>query len=266
MADNDEKLKQIEKIMGEPMALEPTDYEERIRRNLLIISCLALMSWGFGATPVGHIEIWGLSFEHLDIRALSIVALLITLYQFFHYGWVVFNKFAYWRVRLTGVKHPIVRGNRAGYAAHEDDPSDYKGDEKNSNLYVWIIERAARYHALIDSLAVQYMALESIKNELGNADPISEQRINEAIASLDGASKRLADELNNLRVSESLRRFDSWFHMMVLSQSIRWIVLDLLIPLVLGLMAIIGLSLMIYGNPEHSVSQACLPLFDNSLI
>jgi hypothetical protein len=267
MAANDEKVKQIEQIMGDPMAIEPTEYEERIRRNLLIISCLSIMVWWFGATPSGHLEIWGLSFEHLDIRALSIVALSITGYQLVHYGWVVWNKLAYWRVRLTGVRLQVVRGALSqGFSGSGIDPVDYIGDERSSNLYRWVIEGASNYHALVNSLAKQHEIVNSLEHALSNSQISSEQQIKEALVSFDNTSKKLIEELKNVRINVSLRRFDSWFHMMVLSQSIRWFVLDLFIPLSLGVIAISGLSFMIYGSSDYSVSQACLPLFDNSLI
>lgn len=270
MADN-EKIMQIEKIMGDPIALEPTEYEERIRRNLLIVSFLSVMAWWGGATPTGHIEIWGMSFEHLDIKALSWAALFITSYQLLHYGWVILNKLAYWRVRLTGVRLQVVRGPQGQRSANFGgpagiDPVDYKGDEKNSNLYCWMIERSPQYHNFIDALTKQSEKLKSLDANIESSKSISESAIKDAISSLDKTSKQLLEEINNVRINVSLRRFDRWFHMMVLSQSIRWFVLDLLFPLVLGITAMIGLWCLISGGSDYSANQVCLPLFDNSLI
>lgn len=265
MADN-EKMKQIEQIMRDPMALEPTEYEERIRRNLLIISCLSVMVWWFGATPSGHLEIWGLSFEHLDVRALAIVALSITGYQLLHYGWVIWNKFSYWRVRLTGVRLPLSRGSQAGFSSSSLELADYSGDERNSNLYVWMIEQTPRFNALLDSLNVQHESLQALINKASDSNSSANIGLNEKIGSIEKTTIQLISELNSVRVSESLKRFDSWFHMMVLSQSIRWFALDLFFPLVIGVTAVVALLFMIVGSSDYPVSKACLPLFDNSLI
>ena len=266
MADS-EKMKQIEKIMGEPMALEPTDYEERIRRNLLIISCLAIMAWWFGAKPSGHLVIWGLSFEHLDINALLTVAVAICIYQLFHYVWVLFNKFSYWRVRLTGVKLPATRGSSGGFFGSVSiDSADYKGDDKNSNLYVWMIEKAPRYNELLKSIAMQHETLQSLDEKLNRADLANEQEIKEAIISLSNTSEQLLGELDHIRVNESLRRFDRWFHMMILSQSTRWMVLDAFFPVAVGIIAVIGLLSMIFSGLDYSSNSKCMYLFNGSFL
>jgi hypothetical protein len=46
-----DKEKLIELIMKEPSPLEATEYEEKIRRNLLISSMIAIMSLFLGITP-----------------------------------------------------------------------------------------------------------------------------------------------------------------------------------------------------------------------
>ncbi|GAA4493496.1 hypothetical protein [Pseudaeromonas paramecii] len=257
----------IESIMKEPMALEPTDYEERIRRNLLVISTLSNMAWAFGAQPSGHLEIWGLSFEHLDINAILFTALLITLYQLTHYVWVLSNKLMYWRVRLTGVTLPARRGSVARATSSElSDLADFGGDEKNSNLYVWMIERAPAYHNFINTLNVSRDFISTLNEILERSKPTAESAVLEKLNTIEKSTERLISEINCIRINRSLHRFDRWFDFMIKSQSARWFVLDLFLPLVLGVVAIIGLLCMIFGGYGLSGSQVFFDLFNHSLI
>ncbi|QNF15902.1 hypothetical protein FT669_00330 [Aeromonas jandaei] len=237
-----DKEKLIELIMKEPSPLEATEYEEKIRRNLLISSMIAIMSLFFGITPTEQVEIWGLKFQNVTMNSIYVVLLTIIIYELGHYCWIVFNKFAYWRVRLTGSKLGTYRGSSGGFSG--DDPQeDTVGDEINSTFYNWMIERTHGYHALIDLISNQKAELDilsrKVLEEESNPEVIS--KIELKVNALNDSVERLSKYLDSIRISESMKRFDKWFDMVIKSQSRRWLILDCIFPISVGFFACIYL-------------------------
>lgn len=237
-----DKEKLIELIMKEPSPLEATEYEEKIRRNLLISSMIAIMSLFFGITPTEQVEIWGLKFQNVTMNSIYVVLLTIITYELGHYCWIVFNKFAYWRIRLTGSKLGTYRGSAGGFGS--DDPQeDTVGDEINSTFYNWMVERAHGYHALIDLISNQKTELDILSRKSLEEEPNPEVRskIELKVNALNDSVERLSKYLDSVRISESMRRFDKWFDMVIKSQSRRWFILDCIFPISVGLFAFIYL-------------------------
>ncbi|MFM4702003.1 hypothetical protein [Aeromonas bivalvium] len=237
-----DKEKLIELIMKEPSPLEATEYEEKIRRNLLISSMIAIMSLFLGITPTEQVEIWGLKFQNVTMNSIYVVLLAIIIYELGHYCWIVFNKFSYWRVRLTGSKLGTYRGSAGGFGS--DDPQeDTVGDEINSTFYNWMIERAHGYHALIDLISNQKTELDMLSRKVLEEEPNPEARskIELKVNALNDSVERLSKYLDSVRISESMRRFDKWFDMVIKSQSRRWFILDCIFPISVGFFAFIYL-------------------------
>ncbi|MBW3844996.1 hypothetical protein [Aeromonas hydrophila] len=234
--DNQSK---IEQIMKEPSPLEATEYEERIRRNLLVFSMAACLSLFLEISPTNKTEIWGIGFENLTVKSFYTVLLLVICYEFIHYLWIIWDKFAFWRVRLTGCKLEVRRGSTATFGS-SNSQSDSTGKEVNSNLYVWMIERAPSYHAVMDQIDKKQTELTQMISNVNNeqlGDTVLSQ-VRDTLVELDKHIITMNEYLNSMRVNESLKRFDNWFDLMIKTQSIRWLMLDVILPTVSGVIAI----------------------------
>lgn len=258
---NQDNQSRIEQIMKEPSPLEATEYEERIRRNLLVFSMIACLSLFLGISPTNKTEIWGVGFENLTVKSIYTVLLLVIIYEFVHYFWIVWDKFSFWRVRLTGCKLDVRRGSTATFGGG-DAQFDATGKEINSNLYVWMIERAPSYHSVMSLISEKNSVLNDLITnvDVESADSTVFSQLRDKTTELNKQIEIMNGHLNSMRVNESLKRFDNWFDFMVKTQSRRWLMLDLFLPLMAGVLAIYMASMQLISiQQDDSIYFLKLP-------
>lgn len=241
-----EKKEQIEEIMKEPLAIESNDYEEKIRRNLLLASAVSFCFTYLKLMPAKDTPFMGLKFENLTPDTIYLLLLIFVGYELIQYAWLVSNKFIYWRVRLTGTNTQVLRGNRGGTFATEDDPSDYTGKPENSNFYTWVLENKRDTDIRSKEIDASWVKIESYVSESEALTPENRNELLVKLNEIDAHTNSLNTTVNNIRISASMNRFDNWFKMLVRSQSIRWFLLDFLLPIIFGLVAIVFLIHKIY--------------------
>ena len=61
----------------------------------------------------------------------------------------------------------------------------------------------------------------------------------EEVAKLKGSVTEVGDTISALRIPVSLRRFDRWYHLFLRSQNLRWLVVELGAPILLGSYALV---------------------------
>ena len=249
----DERKEQIEKIMKEPSPLEVTDYEEKIRRNLVLSSSAAIVftSLGLQLSPRSRF-LGGIQFNNITSELVYMNLLAVVIYESIHYFWLVKNSFQLWRVRLTGTKHEEHRGSSGMIAGMGNDPKDNRGKQENSNFYIWMLENQRQFLSGVENNKNQWEQIEDWVKGLddqstpGTTASVISDRFNNLVNVIDNQQKTI----ENIRVSASMHRFDNWYHSLVRSQSWRWVILDVLIPVVLSVSAIglIGYELYIMDS------------------
>ncbi|XNT04642.1 hypothetical protein AB6D20_025985 [Vibrio splendidus] len=227
--------------MKEPLGIESSDYEEKIRRNLLLASAISFCFTYLKLTPAKDTLFMGLKFENLTSETIYLLLLVFVGYELVQYTWLVMNKFLYWRVRLTGTSTQVLRGNRGGSFATENDPSDYTGKPENSNFYTWVLENKRDTDHRSKAIEDAWVKVESYVFQSEALAPKDRNELLSKLNEIYSHTNLLNTSINNIRVSASMSRFDNWFNMLVRSQSIRWVLLDFLLPIVFGLIAIIFL-------------------------
>ncbi|EPT0966460.1 hypothetical protein ACVOUJ_004126, partial [Vibrio vulnificus] len=235
---NNEKFKeQVESVMKEPMAIEPTDYEEKIRRNLIVASSITLVMIKLGLMPAADSRfLGGMKFDNLIPDTIYTILFVVVAYEFVHYSWILINKFSYWRIRLTGTKHTEFRGNR-GSIGSDYEQLDFTGKSENSNLYVWMLENNSASNSAIEQLNKHWLEVESLCQNI-KSDSSKQSNLNDLLKKLndiDNTIKGLEPHLTNIRISASLHRFDNWYHFLVRSQSAKWLILDVVLPASIGI-------------------------------
>ncbi|MCG9727440.1 hypothetical protein [Vibrio brasiliensis] len=245
----DDRKEQIKKIMKEPSPLEVTDYEEKIRRNLIIGSSIAILFTllGLKLSPSSRF-LGGIQFENLTPEIIYYTLLAVIVYESIHYFWLIKNKFQLWRIRLTGTGNVDgVRPQMGTYSQGVKQVYDYGGLTKNSNFYTWMFELEP---PIKDSIAIWEEKCSSIDESLfteAENSPSYYSAQQKLVKEMVDATERLTQALENTRINTSMVAFDNWYDQMVKSQSRRWLFLDVLLPGILSLSALALISLKLYS-------------------
>jgi len=76
--------------------------------------------------------------------------------------------------------------------------------------------------------------------------------MNNEIQKLQKVLDRIAFLRESQRVPVSLKRFDRWMHMFVRSQSLRWLLIEIGMPLAIGVAGVVALGLDLWPHlPTH---------------
>lgn len=244
-----ERKEKIKKIMKEPSPLEVTAYEEKIRRNLIISSSIAILFTllGLKLSPDSRF-LGGIQFESITPELVYYALLAVIVYESIHYFWLVKNKFQLWRTRLTGTGNVDgVRPQMGSFSEGLRQCIDYGGLSKNSNFYTWMFELERPIKEAVDSWKDKCSSIDaSLFTEAENSPSYySEQQ--RMVKDMLEATKQLTEALENTRINTSMVAFDNWYDGMVKSQSRRWFVLDVLLPSILSISAIGLISFELYS-------------------
>lgn len=236
----DERKEQIKKIMKEPSPLEVTDYEEKIRRNLILSSSLAIVFTvlGLQLSPSSRF-LGGIQFDNITSELVYFILLAVIVYESVHYFWLVRNKFKLWCVRLTGTGNiEGVRPQEGSFSEGIRQEIDYGGLSENSNFYTWMFELEKPIQSISNTWQEQWRSLDSrlFTDSENSSQYYSEQmkKLNEIYT----ATEQLTNALENARINASMVAFDNCYDSLVRSQSWRWVILDVLLPALLSISAI----------------------------
>lgn len=229
---------EIEKLMQEPLPIEASEQESKIKRNLLTGSSIALLICTYNLRLSPDKPIFGIPFENLNTNVLYISLLLFISYEVINFSWIVFNKIAYWRVRLTGTNYEPGRNSAFGYR-DTNSPLDFKSALPQSNFYCWMLERE---EDAIDNTNALLRLINESCDHISTMYKSGETQQTDLLLKLENDIKTLNEKLNsssnlihNIRINASMIRFDKWFNMMLRSQSLRWCIFDFAVPLILGI-------------------------------
>lgn len=241
-----EHLDLIEGVMKSPKGISIVDYEERIRRNLLVVSIAAIaFTWLSLEVNTAKPFFGSLTFKNLTQRDIYGVFFVVLVYEFLHYFWIQINNFGAWRVRLTGITIPEVRGDGGpARMGGENSPTDFSGNDNNTNFYTWMFENKNDRTTAMTQLLKMSEELQSLVSSMQESQGINAKQIQEFSAKINSISssiERLERAMKNIRIDGSMLRFDQWFRVLVASQNLRWLILDIALPFILGLVALYSL-------------------------
>lgn len=231
-----------EKILGEPVFIELSDYARKIKNSLVFSSVLGI---GLSFTSILVSEdstILGIQLENFSNTHVETLLLLLVIYFSIHYLWVVVDNFMEWRLRITGSKTAFITGARVGSAE-----ADYPVDPRQSTLYNWWLAQQKDLGSLHDAIG-RIKLLEQDLLEKSNRYPEntvdiqgSLLELNENLRIYTQSSQLIEGVASTDRIPVSLKRFDDWFKLFVKSQNTRWFLFDFVFPVVISILAIYGL-------------------------
>ncbi len=250
--EEDSEIESVEKVLGSPVFCELNPHAHRLRTNLIVISALSI------AIVLGDLRIdegssiFGLKIIGLDDGFLRNGLFCIVIYLICHFFWGSMESFQEWRIRLTGTRVAFVTTGRLSGVVQ-----DYPNDPRQSTMYNWWREETKK----IGHIGIKCKEMEKslakceldLKNLIEAPQYNKTQNLHTAVQSTSQASTNINDLTRALnqtktlfdskRIPTSLRRFDRWFYLFLKTQNRRWLLLDFLFPIIVGIFALFLLGL-----------------------
>lgn len=226
MANDERKLQEIDTIMGNPVFIGYDTKTQIVRTQLFLFSTIAIVFGAYDFQIVSETSFLGVKFKGLSTDVFNTVMTVALGYLIVHFVWLSIETFQEWRIRLTGSKQSSLSGMvyNSLYDDHTDNP-------RQSNLYNYVIKNLVRNRK-------DGFSKNSLSNRIawleGELLKIPETERPEDWSSIQQQIKQLHTLLTNDRLVVSINRFDRWFMYFHRIQNYRWLLLDFLLPLVLG--------------------------------
>ncbi len=238
MAD---EAKKAEVDLGEPVFAEFSENLRRTKRNLLIVSSVAIFAHLSGV-QIQATGVLGLKFDNdLEQIWLQTALFFIVAYLFLQFVWQASDYIHHNRLRITGTRLSHVTA-----APISSEHGDYPDDPIQSTLYHWWSTQAGKIGNL-SRVAGELHEAAARLGEAANAD-MDQANINN-IREIGGLINKDAADLSRKievaqkaitaeRIPNSLKRFEEWFSRFRTSQVRRMFVLDVGVPVFRGLAGI----------------------------
>jgi len=244
--------KDLKKVIDEPIFLGYTDNVKKTRNILLVFSFISLFLIFGKLTINSSSTILGLKFDGLDTKIIYIGLLILISFSFINFIWSSYDAFQEWQIRQSGAKKFNKTYNDIIYT---DMDNSYlsPNDPRNSTLYYWWSTQAKKTDdvniAINELLKNNQKILEILNSNEGRELNSYRLKIYDNFEKLDEVKKSfhvLENAFNSKQIEQSLAKFNSRFKTLILSQNLRWIILDFFIPLSLSFLSIIFIILELY--------------------
>lgn len=242
--EREKKQQEVEKAMGEPFAIDFSESVRTMRTHLLIGSTIGLAAFFMGLKIKPDSTVFGLQFEGLTDAKITWLLLLVNVYLFIHFLWSSIDALQEWRLRVSGSKVAFVTGMTWGH-----ESVDYPADPRQSTLYNWWVESAKGMTPIKQTLDQVDEKLGWVMKKMEDnlslgQDPsliaiqTANQEMTKSIRDLRSSMDKASELLTDARIPVSLKRFDRAFEVFLRSQNMRWLLLEWLFPIAVGMSAI----------------------------
>ena len=246
--DNKEKeIEGFKKAMGEPFAIDFSDYTRKVRNNLMFFSVMSLTLLHLNIEiDVKNSSILGLKFidSGLSMETIFSLLLMLTAYFLMHFIWLSHDHLMEWWIKLTGI-HRKVHFNGLG-----DMGIDNPDDLRQSTLYYWWQEQASVERPFRELSNQITDAIDEYQRAIPKQAQMNDhylKLLNDQLSKHNSHIESLFNILNSARIHESLKRFDDVFFHFRSSQNLRWLFIEMLLPVLIGIISIIELYGKVWG-------------------
>lgn len=209
---------ELKRIMEHPVFLMHDNSAKIIRAQLFFLSISTILLVVSGIAIGERSSILGISVEGLTLKHVLWVLVCLILYQMLHFLWASWESFCEWRLRQSAL-------DAGGWGG-----GGIKILEENEALKV-------RQTTLYSYMT--YVLDSDLKGLHEKINHLAENGSEKELKDIESAINRISDAFHSPRIDDSMWRFDNWFKMFCKSQNWRWLLLEMLLPLVLGFVAII---------------------------
>lgn len=240
---SEQEIRKAEEVLGEPVLAEFSEDLRRTKRNLLIVSGVAIFAH-FSKMQVTVAGFFGFKFSNPDQIWLQVAVLSIVGYLFIQFCWRGWDYLQYMRLRITGNRVTHVTVGMSSY-----EYGDYPSDPAQSTLYNWWLTEAKQIgnlSAMAEEVHRVASQLDEAANRPGNREQVNinhvverTAQLNSDISKFENRLEKVEETINSARIPASLERFGKWFRRFSRSQIYRIILLDLAFPFSFGAVAIL---------------------------
>lgn len=237
-----DKREAVAAILGCPVWGDLPETVRKVRRNLVAFGVIAIVMdvAKVGIDPAG--PVFGFHLTGLNDGFIQFGLLLILLYQLLHFSWYALETLVHWRLRVTGT----LASEQLRKTTFGPDGADYPLDPQQSTLYNWWREEARK----VGDLAAKAKDFEEWFHkarqeflQFAGPTPIADHTaVIGALNALRGYTdtlQRAVEEaratLASERIPASLENFDNWFRLLLRSENARWLFVEILMPIAIGL-------------------------------
>jgi hypothetical protein len=239
----------ILKVLGEPVFLGFDEPAQKARRNLITVGTVAIAFWAWDLKVAKDPSILGVQVQNVAGSVFAWGLLWALGYLIVHFVWLGWDAFVEWRLRITGTRVVHVTTARAS-SVHGDYPSD----PRQSTLYGWWADQTrsiGKVSQLVEDLRAAISLMPAPPHGYHDfASTLASQLANLA-KQVENSGKLIADA----RIPVSLERFDSWNRLFLKSQNMRWLLLELGVPLAVGLGGVAAAICMVASEQGSVGSQ-----------
>lgn len=244
MEEREKNIKAVQKVLGEPVICEFDAKTQKIRTMLFLLSIISIAYLLGGLKIEAASSFLGLKFSGLDDQLFRYMLLGAVAYLAMHFVWCAADSFMEWRLRITGTKVAFVT---TGTFASEH--ADYPNDPRQSTLHNWWKGQANSINGIDEKIEDINTTFEAINSEIERIQDEGQtlninnviqslSHIRNEVANLRGKVEEVKKTLDANRVPASLERFDGWFKIFLKSQNVRWLLIEFLLPISLGIWAV----------------------------
>jgi hypothetical protein len=240
MVDRSE-VEAVEKILGKPIGFDISESAAKIKRNLMLVSFLVLVL-AIGELETSNVTVFGAKLGGVTPDKLMVGLSVILLYTFLHYLWYCFDLLGEWSVRVTGIR--AINGSRGIFGGGRDDIAV---DPEQTTLYSWWLyksKEAESYGRFVEGVDLKLAELEIKLQEIdteGKYAHFIQAGAGGGVAEVRGLIRRDLVTFTSLvkekMIPVSLERFDSRFKLLIRSQNLRVLLVDVIAPVLLALVA-----------------------------
>lgn len=253
-AKAEKRRKDVAFVLDHPVFLEVNEPIRKMRSNLMIASVISIFSISMGLGISSSTSVSGVQFTGLTESKISIGLLCITSYMLVHFAWSSWDGFQEWMIRCSGTGLAFIKPDR------DVDP-------RQVSLMTWWTMQVDAAGRQQDAMNLNLALFEKAIAPL-NRDPASRGRElqdrtarHEMIQNFQNYSSGMmalykygVSTSNERTLKDQLERFELIFKRFLVSQNRRWIIVEFLFPVLLGLIAIGLLLTDLNLNPFFSFS------------
>lgn len=237
----EDKKKKAEKALGEPVFIYFSDEVHRTRRNLVILTFIAL-AYKLSGAQIDSFHPLGIQFKNHNPDFIDQAFFAFLLYSLVHFLWQSIDALQEWKLRLTGTRlvHVTTAISASPYG-------DYPNDPRQSTLMTWWKHEARKIGNFresakeLESTSTAFKAaLEKAKSEESTDTSTIVRSISELNTKLTALSRQIGEAMETIeseRIPVSLDRFEKAYKLFSYSQLARWLIIEWGLPIVLAIWA-----------------------------
>jgi len=245
ISEIEKKRKAVAEALGKPIAAGLDDEAKKVRRNLLAVSFICLCVSFLGVSISADSTFVGIKLINLKPSHIRIALGSLAAYFLFHFIWQAWESYGEWCLRLTGTRLAFTTGSTWG-----NEACDYPNDPKQSTLYNWWLNQSKIFQDSDDACGFSDIkkTIQELNSSITNNSVVGinfDKELKLAFAQLIGKlnsiesnNKKMLEVIESHRISVSLKKFDERYKLMLESQNLRWLFVDVGLPIILGFIAL----------------------------